>query len=216
MVLDDVDALASHSHELRLYKDMTPLPERSPLAVATERSDAVLLAATRLDPESFGEFYRRYERLVLGYFLRRTRDAELAADLCAEVFASALRASSRYRPEAPTAVAWLLTIAQRVLSGSVRRGRVEAGARRFVGIRDAVSFSEEDLERIEALASLDGQVLALLDALPADQSEAIRAHVLDEQSYREIAAHLQLSELVVRKRVSRGLLTLKQHLEEFP
>lgn len=174
----------------------------------------MLLAATRLDPESFAVFYRRYERLLLGYLLRRTSDPELAADLTAEVFAAALGSAHRYRPESPTAAAWLLTIAQRTLASSLRRGRVEASARRKVGIRDAFVLSGEDLERIEALGSLDGQTLALLDALPNDQREAVRAHVLDERSYREIAGELQLSELVIRKRVSRGLTTLKRQLEE--
>jgi RNA polymerase sigma-70 factor (ECF subfamily) len=178
------------------------------------RADADLLAATRLDPESFAVFYRRHERLVLGHLMRCTGNPEVAADLCAEVFASALRASSRYRPEVPTAVAWLLTIAQRTLSDSVRRGRVEARARGLVGIRDAVFFGEEELERIEALDGLDGEALALFDALPPDQREAIRARVIEERSYREIAGELKLSELVVRKRVSRGLLTLKRALKE--
>jgi RNA polymerase sigma-70 factor (ECF subfamily) len=111
-------------------------------------------------------------------------------------------------------VGWLLTIAQRILVSSRRRGRVEARARRRVGIRDAVVFSGEDLERIEALASLDGQSLELLEDLPAGQRDAIRAHVLDERSYRDIAGELQTSELVIRKRVSRGLSTLKRQLEE--
>jgi DNA-directed RNA polymerase specialized sigma24 family protein len=68
-----------------------------------EPDDAALLAGTDSHPESFATFYRRYERLVLAYLVRRTRDPELAADLCAEVFAAVLGASSRYRPEAPTA-----------------------------------------------------------------------------------------------------------------
>ncbi len=177
-------------------------------------TDAGLLAAARWDPDAFAAFYRRYERLVLGYLLRRTGDPEVAADLTAEVFAAALRASGRYRPECPTAVGWLLTIAQRILASSRRRGRVEARARHRVGIRDAVVFSGEDLERIETLASLDGQSLELLNDLPTDQREAIRAHVLDERSYRDIAGELQTSELVIRKRVSRGLSTLKRQLEE--
>ena len=58
-------------------------------------SDAVLLAGTRADPDAFAAFYRRYERLVLGYLLRRTGDPELAGDLAAEVFAAALRAAGR-------------------------------------------------------------------------------------------------------------------------
>ena len=66
----------------------------------------------------------------------------------------------------------------------------------------------------ETLASLDGQSLALLDSLPGEQREAVRARILDERSYRDIAGELQTSELVIRKRVSRGLSTLKRQLEE--
>jgi len=116
------------------------------MSFCAEPSDAELLAATGRDPEAFGLFYRRYERLLLVFMLRRTGDPELAADLTAEVFASALRAAGRYRPQAPTATAWLLTIAQRTLATSWRKGRVEARARRCVGIRDAVVLSEDDLE----------------------------------------------------------------------
>jgi DNA-directed RNA polymerase specialized sigma24 family protein len=166
----------------------------------SEFSDAVLLAATRVDADAFGVFYLRYERLILGYLLRGTGDPEVAA--------------GRYRPEGPTAVGWLLRIAQRTLASSRRRGRVEARARRRVGIRDAVVFSGQDLERIEALCSLDGQTLALLEGLPADQREAVRAHVLDERSYQDIAGELDTSELVIRKRVSRGLSAIKRQLEE--
>ncbi len=177
-------------------------------------SDSVLLAGTRADPDAFAAFYRRYERLIIGYMLRRTGNPEVAADLTAEVFACALRAAGRYRPEGPTAVGWLLTIAQRILASSLRRGRVEARARLRIGIREAVMFTGEDLERIETLSSLDGQSLALLDGLPPGQREAVRAHVLDERSYKDIAGELDTSELVIRKRVSRGLSTLKRQLEE--
>lgn len=173
----------------------------------------MLLAETGTDPERFACFYRRYEQLVLAYLLRRCGDPEVAADLTAEVFASALRSAERYRPLGPTAVAWLLTIAKHTLATSLRRGRVEADARRMLGIRDSMSFNDEDLERIETLASLDGQALELLDELPRDQRDAVRAHVLDERSYHDIAGELELSELVVRKRVSRGLTSLRQGLE---
>ena len=54
--------------------------------------DGALLALVRSEPEAFGMFYRRYERSVLGYFMRRTGDAEVAADLAAETFAAAFSA----------------------------------------------------------------------------------------------------------------------------
>ena len=40
---------------------------------------------------------------MLAFFLRRTRDAELAADLTAEVFAAVLLGCRRYRPGAAPA-----------------------------------------------------------------------------------------------------------------
>jgi RNA polymerase sigma factor (sigma-70 family) len=55
---------------------------------------------------------------------------------------------------------------------------------------------------------------SLLAALPADQREAIRARVLEERPYGEIGGELRLSPPVLRKRVSRGLRTLKSQLQE--
>jgi RNA polymerase sigma factor (sigma-70 family) len=184
------------------------------MALDSGSSDSDLLAGTHREPEAFGLFYRRYERLVFLYLMRRTGDPEVAADLAAEIFAAALRNAGRYRPEAPTAAGWLLTIARHTLTSSRRRGRVEAHARRRLGIREAILLNDEDIERIEALCGLDGQSLAFLEELPTDQREAVRAHVLDERSYRDIAGELQTSELVIRKRVSRGLSTIRRQLEE--
>jgi hypothetical protein len=43
------------------------------------------------DPDAFVAYYRRNLALVLAFFLRRTGDPELAADLAAEVFAAVPR-----------------------------------------------------------------------------------------------------------------------------
>ena len=68
---------------------------------------------------------------------------------------------------------------------------------------------DDDLvERIEALGP-EARALELLERLPPDQADAVRARVLDQRSYKDIAASVRVSEAVVRKRVSRGLLTLR-------
>ncbi|WP_053225895.1 RNA polymerase sigma factor [Solirubrobacter soli] len=82
--------------------------------------DDQLLARSRRDPAAFGTFYERYERLVLGYFMRRTRDPELAADLAAETFAVALVAARKYRGDGAPASAWLIGIARNTLFNSLR------------------------------------------------------------------------------------------------
>ncbi len=74
----------------------------------------------------------------------------------------------------------------------------------------AFELSDADLERIEEL--LDPRLAAaeqLLDGLPVDQREAIRSRVVDERDYAEIAASVGLSEHIIRKRVSRGLIALR-------
>jgi RNA polymerase sigma factor (sigma-70 family) len=177
-------------------------------------TDAELLHAVEADANAFAVFYDRYESAVVAYFVRRVRDPELVADLTAEVFAAALGAANRYRPAELTAANWLFTIAHNTLAKSLRKQQVEARARRRVGIRDAVSFQSEELDRVEALASANGSLEDLLKRLPAEQADAIRARVLDERDYAEIAAELRTSELVVRKRVSRGLAALRLHTEK--
>lgn len=177
-------------------------------------SDGELLAASRSEPQAFAAFYDRYEAPVLGYLVRRTGNAEVAADLAAEVFAAALGAADRYRPQAPDAAGWLFTIAHNKLLGSLRRGRVEADARRQLGIREPLELAAEELERVESIASTEGRVTELLEQLPEAQREAVRARILEERSYPDIAGELRTSELVVRQRVSRGLATLRARLED--
>lgn len=97
--------------------------------------------AGRRDAEAFGLFYRRRVDAVLAFFLRRTGDRELAADLTAETFAAALTSLPRYRPERSSALAWLFTIAHHKLVDSLRRGQVEDRARRRLGL-EPLSFSD--------------------------------------------------------------------------
>ena len=55
--------------------------------------------------------------------------------------------------------------------------------------------------------------MRLLDALPPDQREAVRARVLEDLDYRELGARLHVSPAVARKRVSRGLSTLRRRIQ---
>jgi RNA polymerase sigma-70 factor (ECF subfamily) len=175
---------------------------------ASAPSDEALLAAR--DAASFEAFYVRHVEALLGFFARRTGDPELAADLTAETFAAALAARRRYRPAAGPARGWLFGIAVKKLADAQRRGYAERRARRRLGL-ERLELVDEDLARIEALAgSISAQ--GLVDDLADDQRDAVRAYVIDGRSYEEIAAMHRVSEAVVRKRVSRGLATLRQRL----
>ncbi len=172
------------------------------------RSDEDLILSN--DPEDFGRFYDGTIEMVLGYFARRVHDPEVAADLASETYAAALASRRRFRPSTSTpAIAWLFGIAQHKLVDYRRRGAAEERMRRRMGI-ERIAVGEEDREMIRML----GQDAAwkLIDELPVEQREALRAHVIDDRDYADIAAETGTSEAAVRKRVSRGLSALRSRI----
>lgn len=81
---------------------------------------------------------------------------------------------------------------------------------------EPLRLTDEHLELIDAAATADLDIQALLAALPPQQREAVIARVLDEREYNEISLDLECSALVVRKRVSRGLAALRAQLAHRP
>jgi RNA polymerase sigma factor (sigma-70 family) len=176
----------------------------------TQLGDHELLRRSSSDAEAFAVFYRRYERLVAGWLMHQTRNAQLAGDLTAEVFAAAYLAAPRFREGPAPAGAWLLGIARRKLLRSLRRQRAEASACQRLGV-EPVDLSDTALEALEELGAT--RALALLEELPSDQREAVRGRVVEELHYSDLATRYGVSEVVARKRVSRGLAALRRWLQ---
>jgi RNA polymerase sigma-70 factor, ECF subfamily len=177
----------------------------------------LLLAAAGGDDRAFAEFYRRWLPLVTRYHLRRTASRELAFDLTAETFAAVVIDLERFDPARGAPVNWLFEIAEHKLLDSRRRAKVESSARSRLGY-ERVVLEDRDLERVEEIASLGDtrRLDRLLAQLPVPQRDAVRARVLNERSYAEIAGEMTCSEAVVRQRVHRGLSRLRERLKEAP
>jgi len=156
--------------------------------------------------DSFDAMYLRYREPVLGYFARRVGQPEVAADLMAETFARALVGYRAAPPDEP--VAWLFTIARNLLIDSARRGQVEESARRNLRL-DPLVLDDADLQRIEEVAEAADLAEMVRATLSATEYEALRARVVDEESYEELALRLRCSEAVARKRVSRAIANVR-------
>ena len=94
--------------------------------------------------------------------------------------------------------------------------RPEAAGRGGGPVADRVCADLARRRQPRQARRLGGRALGARPArrLPPEQREAVRARVLDERDYADIARELHTSELVVRKRVSRGLATLRTHMEK--
>jgi RNA polymerase sigma-70 factor (ECF subfamily) len=180
-----------------------------------ELTDEELVASAALGESfAFEQFYRRWLAAVISYHRRATGSSELALDLAAETFAAAVASLDRFDPLRGSAATWLFAIARHKLHDSFRQARVEASARQALEWT-RVEFDDEDLERVEELAS-DGalELDRFLDRLPDDQRTALVERVLEEREYAAIAADMACSEMLVRQRVHRGLQRLRRMLEE--
>jgi RNA polymerase sigma-70 factor (ECF subfamily) len=73
---------------------------------------------------------------------------------------------------------------------------------------EPLQVSAEDAEMIRWLG--EEVAIQMVEELPAGQRDAVRAHVLDDRDYADIARSGRASQATVRKRVSRGLQVLRE------
>lgn len=162
-------------------------------------------------PEDYTRLYRRHAQALLLYFQRRVYEPELARDLLAETFASAIAGGPGFRGSSEDELSgWLWSIARNTLADQRRREQGEQARARRLG-RSRVALSDREIERIEELAGiadLREAVAQRLSELPHDQREAVRLRVLDDLPYEEIAHSMRISADTARARVSRGLRAL--------
>jgi RNA polymerase sigma factor (sigma-70 family) len=166
----------------------------------------------RGDAEGFAALYERRHPLIRGYLRRRLgAHPDLVLDLVAETFARALERREQFDGDRGPAVGWLIGIARHLLLDAARRGRVDDASRRRLGM-ERISFEQQELELLERDSA--SELERALARLPDEQREAIEKRVLEEEPYEAIAAGIGCSEQVVRKRVSRGLATLRREVRE--
>jgi RNA polymerase sigma-70 factor (ECF subfamily) len=146
--------------------------------------------------------------------LRLTRSPNDAEDLVQDTYLKAFRAAGQFRP-GTNLRAWLFTI----LQNTFRNLRRDRG-------RDPVDVDSEAVERLPAGSDLpdperrlldsvmDDDVRQALDALPPAFREAVWMRDVDELSYQDIAAALDVPIGTVMSRISRGRRLLLQQLRE--
>ena len=187
------------------------------MCVDRERSDVDLLRAAVRDDDAFCALYARWAPELQAWFTRRTSDPDTAAELTAETFAEALRGLRSFRGRHPgSGAAWLMGIAHNLLRGWYRTRRVatEARVRMGVPVRAYETLDEDAISRRLTAGPLRADLLRALDALPADQREAVALRVLHERSYDEVAIALGCTSATARQRVFRGLRAMRERMTE--
>lgn len=173
-------------------------------------SDAELMDRyVRGDASAFDALFGRYDRRIFGFFLRRTRCPERAADLHQELFLKLHRFRDRFdatRDFAP----WLFALARNLWHDALRRG-----FKLPVSSESAADELVDDSFEPRLEAAADAR--RLLGALAQQQRDLILATAVAGFSYREIAPRFGSSPNALKQAGARALRNLRRlHDEQGP
>ena len=127
-----------------------------------------------------------------------------AADAWSETFLSALEAYPKLQPGSSIR-AWLVTIAHRKAIDQLR-----GAARRPQPAGNLPEIPATD----PAESSMDDELRAALDALPAKQRGAVIYRYLADLSYAEVGELLESSATAARRSAADGIANLRNHFSK--
>jgi RNA polymerase sigma-70 factor (ECF subfamily) len=168
----------------------------------------------RRQEAALGTIYDRYIRLVYAVALRITGDRETAEEVVQDVFQNVWQAAGSFQPGVGSFTAWLLGIARHRAIDATRSKRERARAREQTLDDFRPAGEESSLEREVAQRLLRGTVRTALEALPANQRQAIELAYYGGLTRAEIAERLNEPLGTVKTRLRLGLLKLRDLLQQ--
>ena len=192
--------------------DLPNLPDADVVALAKEGRES-----------AFRELVRRYERPVFSLVFRLVRDRDTAEDLAQETFVKVLNNIERYRPEFKFS-SWLFKIANNVAIDHLRKRSVDTVSlegshwatstdeMQATSVR-AVDTSQSPLEELES-RELGGAIERAIATLRPEYRACILLRHVEDRSYEEIAATLDLPLGTVKTYIHRARHELRQALED--
>jgi len=185
--------------------------ESSALALPVEDQERKWLRlALSGSAEAFERLITRHEDAVRAFFWSRTRDHELSEELTQEVFVRAFEGLERFDPDGQFE-AWLYGIAHHLELQWRRQQKVQRKA--LENVAESNRIRKEQSAR-DSEQPVYQRVLGAIAACPANYHLPLTLRYVDQMTYEEIAALLNLSPGQVKGLLYRGKQMLKERLAD--
>jgi RNA polymerase sigma-70 factor, ECF subfamily len=175
-------------------------------------TDLELLDALADDPNALADLYDRHSGLVYGLAMSVLRDATEAEDLTQEVFLGLTDHS--FDPERGTLAAYLISLTRSRAIDRLRRGGRHLRLLRQWHESEPALDSVETPHQAMADAQVSHRVRAALADLSGREREVIELSYYRGMTQAEIADHLGAPLGSVKSWARRGLLTLRDNLQD--
>jgi RNA polymerase sigma-70 factor (ECF subfamily) len=162
---------------------------------------------------AFDELYSRYYGRARRVAQMISVDGGRAEEAVQEAFSLIWSSRASYRPERPTAAAWVLTVVRNRAIDGTRRDASDranrAGDAWFEHRAAPHDVADEALGRVLAC-----ELIERIALLPAAQREVIVLGFYGDLSHTEIASQLDLPLGTIKARMRRGLRALRDGLAD--
>lgn len=188
-------------------------------------SDHRLLETTKAGNEAaFAELVRRYRNQITNYVYRMTNDYDLGVDLAQETFMRVYAAADRYQTSYAFST-YIYRIATNLAISELRRRK----RRRLVSLTsffqerespsDTCELEMPDARPLQDVTFVEDErrtaVARAIATLPEKYRAPLVLRDVEERSYDEIAAILQMNEGTVKSRINRGRAFLRDKLQAY-
>jgi RNA polymerase sigma-70 factor, ECF subfamily len=201
--------LSALPYLVRFLKEELVAPTKETEELSDMQMDDPLLVKRILsgERELFRIIVERYERRLIIYVTQMLGNHELACDVTQETFLAAYRALAQWTsPKSATLGPWLYRIATNQAINHLRnRGFHQDIPFESVPIASSTDLREPFDEQIHTRELLT----KALKQLTEEDIACLILHFVLGERYAEIAERLGLTSEAVRKRISRGLVTLR-------
>jgi RNA polymerase sigma-70 factor (ECF subfamily) len=170
----------------------------------------------RRDQSAFSTFYDRMSGPLYSLAMKMLGDPAEAQDALQDVFLQIWSRASTYNPEQSSVFSWTVLLTRsRVIDRLRARGRrsrvVVASTEDAPAVAADASTVESAADTIEKTDEAT-RVRNVLNNLPSEQREAIELAFFEHLSHHEIAARLGQPLGTIKARIRRGLLKLRERL----
>ena len=171
--------------------------------------DALMKRVTEGDENAFGEIVDRYKDSLVNYLTHLVRSRDRAEEIAQDAFVRLYRSAANYR-ERDRLGPYLFRIATNLTVSEIRRERrwnlllprLHASTSASIAPPDANLITDE----------IQRQVHAALEKLPVKYRAPLVLFEIEEWSYDEIAAALEVRTGTVKSRISRARELLRRQL----
>lgn len=164
----------------------------------------------------FEEYFCQYKNLVIRIVMNKTGDYQTAQEICQQVFIAFYKNMDKIDPE--IVKAWLIRTTQNLIIDYYRK----ASNKREIAVDTSISESgnvliegdvhlcEENLYNRELI----GRIFREVRAVNEQWYEVLMLHCVEGLSYAEMAAKLNIQESVLRARMYRARIFIKEKFGE--